>query len=105
MHKSTDGLEVDEEIITVLKEFEPTVLLLAYCWSERSELQDILRSAGTYTAMILREELAEVTQSRHVWLDPGQKEVIEEMASKRWRNVFMWGTNGTGKTLMRWASR
>ena len=98
--KHKDGREVDEEFIRVLKEFGPTVLLLAYCWSERSELQDILRSAGVYTAMIFQEELAEVTQSRNVKLDPCQTDLIEEMASRRWRNLFLWGTSGTGKTLM-----
>ena len=98
--KHKEGRKVEEEFITVLKEFDPSVLLLGFCWSERSELQDILRSAGIYAAMILSEDLKEVTQDRYVKLDPCQKEVIEEMASKRWRNVFLWGTNGTGKTLM-----
>ena len=95
-----EGRKVEEGFISVLKEFDPTVLLLAFCWSERSELQDILRSAGIYAAMVLSEDLKEVTQDRYVKLDPCQKKVIEEMASRRWRNVFLWGTNGTGKTLM-----
>ena len=98
--KHKDGRKVDEEFITVLKEFDPTVLLLGFCWSEKSELQDMLRFAGIYAAMILSEDMKEVTQDRYVMLDPGQKEVIKEMASKRWRNVFLWGTNGTGKSLM-----
>ena len=83
--KHKEGRKVEEEFITVLKQFDPTVLLLGFCWSERSELQDILRSAGIYAAMILSEDLKEVTQDRYVKLDPCQKEVIEEMVSKRWR--------------------
>ena len=43
---------------------------------EKSELNDVLRSAGIYTGMILREERAQITDSRNVELDEGQTELL-----------------------------
>ena len=83
-----------------VRDFCPTVILLAFCWSEKSELNDVLRSAGIYTGMILKEERAQITESRHVELDEGQKEFIRTVAEKKPRNIFLWGSSGAGKTLL-----
>ena len=41
-----DRSELDRDKFTkAVMEFKPTVIVLAFCWSENSELNDILRSA------------------------------------------------------------
>ena len=41
-----DKSELDRDKFTkAVMEFKPTVIVLAFCWSENSELNDILRSA------------------------------------------------------------
>ena len=94
------GQQNESYEIEKIRDFCPTVIVLAFCWSEKSELNDILRSAGIYTAMVLREERAQITESRHVELDEGQKDFIRTIAEKKPRNIFLWGSTGTGKTLL-----
>ena len=99
--RHSDRSELDLDKLTrAVKEFDPTVILLAFCWSEKSELNDVLRSAGIYTGMVLREERAQIAESRHVELDEGQKEVIRTVAEKNPKNFFLWGSSGSGKTLL-----
>ena len=93
--------DLDEgKFVEAVKNFKPTVLLLAFCFSHQSELNDLLRAAGIYSTLILREELAQITESRHVRLDVGQENLIKRIAEEKPKNVFFWGYSGTGKTLM-----
>ena len=41
----------EEKLVGVIK--EPTLIILAYCYTNRSEVDDILRAAGVYAAPIL----------------------------------------------------
>ena len=98
-HRNKDTLDANN-FVSAVKEFQPTMILLAFCWSKKSELNDLLRSAGVYSSLILREELAEVTESRHVHLDADQKSLIQRIVEENPRGVFLLGTSGSGKTLM-----
>ena len=98
-HKERNEFDSDK-FIRKVRDFSPTVLLLAFCWSKLSELNDVLRSAGIYTGMVLKEERAQITESRHVELDEGQKTVIMMIAEKKPQNIFLWGSIGAGKTLL-----
>ena len=96
-----DGESLNEgKFAQKVKEVRPTVILLAICWSKHSQLNDILRSAGVYSSMIMREERAQVTESRHVWLDEQQEELIERIGEGRERNLFLYSSSGCGKTIM-----
>ena len=98
-HRERCELDEDKFVLSV-KEFQPTMILLAFCWSHKSELNDLLRAAGIYSTLILREELAEITESRHVYLDKDQKEIIEKIADEEPKGLLLWGTSGSGKTLL-----
>ena len=89
-----------EKFVSAVKDFNPTMILLAFCFSKVSELNDILRAAGIYTGMTVREEMAQITESRSVYLSDNQKGLIDLVASKKAKNVFLWGSSGTGKTVM-----
>merc|ERR1719367_1456455 len=96
---STKKLD-EEKFVEAVKKFKPTVLVLAFCWSHKSELNDLLRAAGIYSTIVLREELAQITESRQVHLDEDQRNLIQRIAEEKPKNVFLWGTSGSGKTLM-----
>merc|ERR1719367_1227054 len=103
LHNASDTStkELDEEkFVEAVKKFRPTVLVLAFCWSRKSELNDLLRAAGIYSTLILREELAQITESRHVHLDEVQENLIRRIAEEKPKSLFLWGSSGTGKSLM-----
>ena len=52
-HRNRSELD-SEAFVSAVREFQPTMLLLAFCWSHKSELNDLLRAAGIYSTLILR---------------------------------------------------
>ena len=44
----------EKKFVEAVESFKPTVLILAFCWSRKFELNDLLRSAGIYSTLILR---------------------------------------------------
>lgn len=76
--------EIDPKMLSkAVNAFSPTVIVLAFCWSEQSELNDILRSAGIYTGMIMRKEREDITEGWYVVLDDRQKEIIKSIAEEK----------------------
>ena len=72
----------------VVKEFErilesemPTVLILASCWSFQSEISNILRSSGLYSALIASDERGEITARKLFRLDKEQQDVFKMISS------------------------
>ena len=58
------------------------------------------RSAGIYSVLIMSKDQANITEGKYVVLDPTQKMVIEKVAENQPKNVFLWGSSGTGKTFL-----
>ena len=52
----------------------PIVLILASCFSFKSQICDILRSTGLLTVLNMLEERGEITNGNMFLLDPGQQE-------------------------------
>ncbi len=92
----------DVKLVDVVRRFQPTVLILASCWTKQSVLNGVFRSSGIYSVMIMQEELAGITKGRHIFLDAKQKEIIEKVADddNNVKNLLLWGSSGTGKTLL-----
>ena len=78
---------------------DPTLIIL-FCYTDKSEVNDILRAAGLYAAMIIQEDLNTISEGRYVLLDPAQKPVIKTIADTIDLNLFLWGSPGTGKTIL-----
>ena len=91
--------KIDEEKLCKAIE-EPTLILLAYCFTHRSEVDQILRAAGVYAAPILIQEQASVTEGKYLILDETQKMIIKKFSRKENENLFIWGPSGSGKTLV-----
>ena len=90
----------ENKLVAAIKNYNPTLIILAFCYTAVSELNDILRSAGIYTFLIMQEDHAKITEGRYAKLDPIQKEIVEEIAGNTFLNLFVWGSYGTGKTLL-----
>ena len=93
--------EVDKEKLSrAVKHYNPTRIVLAWCWSRLSEVNDVFAAAGIYPEMIVRQDLSIITEGRRITLDQQQKEIIREISEKQPKNVLLWGLAGSGKTLL-----
>ena len=93
--------EFDEEaFVQAVKKHNPTVISLAFCYTNVSVINDILRSSGIYSFMILSKDRANITEDRCLALDSTQKQVIKTVVEVQPKNIFLWGSSGTGKTII-----
>ena len=64
-HRNRSELDSDA-FVSAVREFQPTMLLLAFCWSHKSELNDLLRAAGIYSTLILRYNSTQLSILLHL---------------------------------------
>ena len=96
-----DSYKIDEEkLVAAVKEFKPSIINLAFCFTEVSEINDILRAAGIYSVLIMSQDRAELTEGKYVILDNKQREIIDQVTEKKPQNVILYGSSGTGKTIL-----
>ncbi len=99
--KSFKGTEMDEQkLIEAVEKHNPTIISLSFCYTNVSELNDVFRSAGIYTVLIMTQDQANITEGKYVILDPVQKALIQNVVEHRPKHLFLWGSSGTGKTLL-----
>ena len=95
-----EGKFSENTFIKVVKEHNPTVITIAFCYTTVSVIHDILRSSGIYTLMIMSKDRADITEDKCMSLDSTQKQIIKTVAEVQPKNVFLWGSSGTGKTIV-----
>ena len=86
---STMTLKNEFERILDLK--QPIVLILASCWSHRSQIADILRSTGIFTVMNVLEERGNITSGKMFLLDQEQKKFFTNIADLVIKDVILMG--------------
>ena len=64
------------------------------------QLNDLFRIAGIYSFMLLGEDRAKLTGGKCYVLDDGQRNDLKTVSESEVRNVLLWGSRGTGKTLL-----
>ncbi len=89
-----------EELAQAIVKHQPTMLLLAFCYTSQSILNDTLRSQGLYSLLIMQKERETITRSRCIFLDQKQKDALLEIAKKQPKLVMIQGNFGTGKTIL-----
>ena len=117
-HVSQDRVfsqELDDKIKTVLNQDESMeiFLVLAMCYSNVSITNDILRSAGIYSNLIISEDRGRTSKGRCLTLDKDQSLILKEVSDyhanfddgqllqeNKPKNILLWGSSGTGKTLI-----
>ena len=90
----------EEKLVAAVKKYNPTIISLAFCYTDVSEINDVLRAAGIYTVLIMSQDRAELTEGKYVVLDDKQREIVERMANEQPQNLILWGSSGTGKTIL-----
>ncbi len=89
-----------DELAQAILKHQPTMLLLAFCYTSQSILNDTLRSQGIYSLLIMQKERETITQSRCIFLDDVQKGALLKFAQTRPKLLMLQGNFGTGKTVL-----
>ena len=82
-YKLTDSskMAIKNEFERILDVNKPTVLVLASCYSFRSEISNMLRSSGLYSALIASEDRGDITAGKLFCLDEDQKNLLRRVAN------------------------
>ena len=100
-HMDENKHEINKEtFIKAVKKHSPTVITLAFCYTNVSVLNDVLRLSGIYTFIIMSKNRANITEDKCVKLDPVQKQIIKKVSKIQPKNIFLWGSSGSGKTIL-----
>ena len=93
--KETDKTKVDVRVIEKIRQYKATHIVLAYCFSHVSELQEVMESYGLSGEMRLRWEHCLISNGRGVWFDLGQREFLQKVVEQSPWLSFLWGSPGT----------
>ena len=97
----TQTQKLDEfKLVETVKNHDPSTISLAFCYTNISILNDILRSKGIYSKLIISQDRFKITNVGVLTLDKEQTDIIEEISKHKYDNVILWGSHGTGKTLL-----
>ena len=84
-------ITLKNEFARILDLKQPIVLILASCWSHRSQIADILRSTGIFTVMNVLEERGNITNGKMFLLDQEQKKFFTNIADLVIKDVILMG--------------
>ena len=90
----------EEKLIEDIEKFDPKVLALAWCYSMKSDVSLALRQKGILARMVIENDMREICNDPNAKLDHKQAEIIEKLANEKPQNVLLWGSSGTGKTIL-----
>ena len=90
----------EANFVKAVKKHDPTVISVAFCYTNVSVINDILRLSGIYSFMIMSKDRADITEDRCMALDSIQKKIIKTVSEVQPKNIFLWGSSGTGKTII-----
>ena len=76
------------------------MLALAWCYSIKSDVSLALRQNGILAKMVIEHDLREICKNPNAKLDEKQSQIIEKMVTEKPQNVILWGSSGTGKTIL-----
>ena len=103
----------EDKLISKFNDFKradkPGILILATCYSEKSEVNTLLGLYGLYAALFISKERGELTDGRIYKLDDDQTKVLEKVHKdhvqarksgeiKETKNIVLMGQAGTGES-------
>ena len=85
--------------------YDPSIIILGYCFSDRNKINHILRSGGVFAELSFKQEACElygdnIHASKLIKFDQAQKEVLDKFAKEKPGTVALVGHYGTGKTTI-----
>ena len=88
----------------LIEQTRPMVVIFASCFSYHSEIKDYLASQGVLASLSLNRDKGDITQGRIFALDDQQRAILKKVRKSldegKPQHVFLWGSGGTGKTLL-----
>ena len=96
-----DKTKLDEQkFVKAIQNYKPTMMILGFCYTHVSDMNTILRAGGVYAIMVLKRDRHYITEGRYIVLDQVQEEVVRGVVENNYKNVFLWGSGGSGKTIV-----
>ena len=97
--------ECNEDLTSHVQKYDPNIIILGYCFSDRNKINHILRSGGVYAELSFKQEVCElhgdnIHASKLIKFDQAQKEVLDKFAKEKPGTVALVGHYGTGKTTI-----
>ena len=98
-----------EELIAVIKKFEPSTLIIDWCFTRGGFTAQQLTAAGVVSHIKLENDLSIITGRDWIKLSEEQKKVIEDIENMKMTGdgddhdgsiVFLHGQYGSGKTVL-----
>ena len=72
----------------------PYILILASCYSHKSEVSNILRSSGIYSVLHISEDLGKLTKGKSFFLSPEQRDLLRLVSTQLCKkDIFIFGKN------------
>ena len=88
--QSKSEIKILAEDIVMTK--TPYILILASCYSHRSEVSTVLRSAGIYSALHVSEDLGKLTKGKSFFLSQEQMELLQLVSTQSSKkDIFIFG--------------
>ena len=88
--QSKSEIKILAEDIVMTK--NPYILILASCYSHRSEVSTVLRSAGIYSALHVSEDLGKLTKGKSFFLSQEQMELLQLVSTQSSKkDIFIFG--------------
>ena len=93
----------------MLESQHPYIVILAYCYSNKSELLDMLIQSGVVAVQNAKMERARITEGECFLLDTHQQCIFakvnndhmkDTLINCQCKNLFLYGSHGTGKTVI-----
>ena len=76
----------------IVKTNTPYILILASCYSHRSEVSTVLRSAGIYSVLHISEDLGKLTKGKSFFLSQEQMELLQLVSTQSSKkDIFIFG--------------
>ena len=75
-------------LVEDLRNFQPDVLMLGWCWSRSSDVTLWLRMEGHFSYMMLRHDLQVITGNQEAKPDKVQMEIIDTMGNN-FSNLYL----------------
>ena len=83
-----------------VKKFNPTVLVIGWCWSSQGDAALALRGEAVFSRMILQHDIRAISGVETAELSDQQKEIVQKMIENVVHLLCLSGYSGSGKTYI-----
>ena len=89
-----------DALVEHLRQYDPTFLIINWCFASNGDLALALRARGFYSKMLLNYEMRILLKNKDVQLRDDQVEVMRQSIKDHIKHVVFSGPSGCGKTFI-----